>query len=209
MSRDNDLPFARGTTYGASSSTDGAQFEGREYVVDDISPITGVRRSFRKVKLRVVRNSSGVALPPKRLVAFADTGFTSNSGAGAHGKIECIARTTAVRCYPVDEYLPAAGCPSDDLCYIVVEGPATCLSTLTQSSGDIAVGALVVAFTATTSAGTNGVTDGGRIDIQGLLTSNSTGAALQNQIRNAIGFAVTACTSQGYGQDVVVDVGKI
>lgn len=195
MSRDNDLPFAVGSTYGATSASDGAQFEGREYTVDDVNPATGARRSNKRRRLRVVRNTSGGALLPKRLVTFKAT-----AGSASVGQVDGMACVTAARAYPIDEYLPAAGCANNDLCYIVVEGPAVCY-TAAGSLSAISVGSEVVAATAATS----GAATAGRVNLISLTGATS---LLADQIRNRIGYAMSAVTANNTDSDLAVDVGR-
>src|SRR5690606_10726577 len=132
MSRDNSPPFPRGGKWGSSESPDGDSFVGREFQFEDIDySAAGPKpvRSNRPVTVRCVRDSCTVdsggeaatgALLPKKLVTFK---------AGTYNReVDGYARLTAVGpCYPVDEFLPAAGVANGELFYIVTKGPAMCL----------------------------------------------------------------------------------
>ncbi len=152
-------------------------------------------RSGKMVRCRLVRNSSGFALLPGRLVVFSTT-------AGEHGSIiKGYARTTAAQqAFPVDEFCPTTGVPNDSMFYIVVKGPAMCKLALAPSA-NLAVGDRVVAVTAATT----GATTAGRIDIIDL--TGATGL-LANQILNYVGVALTARTTGETGTNVLCDVGQ-
>ncbi len=55
-----NLPFARGATYGVSDTSLETQLEGKEYIHQDKTYGTGM-----DVKIRVCRNNSGAVLLPK------------------------------------------------------------------------------------------------------------------------------------------------
>jgi hypothetical protein len=207
MSIERGLPFERGSTYfggGTPVSTAGDasyDFEGREYEVDDIiytpGPTKGTLRSREKVILRIVRNTAGSALLPKRLVSFENGTFWGR-------RVNGYTTTTAAHGYPVDEYLPAAGVADDDLFYIVVSGPATVLSDLaTADSNKFTYGADILALTAATS----GATTAGRarvLDTLAQITSQATNlATVRDSIRNVIGKAMT---TQGATSHTAVDI---
>lgn len=196
----DSLPFDRGQTASTGlSSVDSTvlnNLEGKEYIVDDVDPATGIARTGRRVKLRCVRNKAAAALLPKRLVSFK----ASAGVFGAH--VDGYADTTAEESYPVDEYLPAAGVAVDDLFYIVVEGPALVLSDLAGGANNVLnVGDCVVALTAATS----GATTAGRVAPQDLTGAT---ALLAKQIKNQVGYALTAKTTGNTNADVLVDVGR-
>lgn len=188
-------PFTRGNY---SGSGEFLYLEGREFWMEDVSPLSGVAvsRTGRLCKVRLVRNISGINLLPKRLVTFSAT-------AGKYGaRVDGYVDTTAEHCYPVDEYLPAAGVPDQSLFYIVVEGPALVLTDLAGGANNlIALGGNVVGLTAATS----GATTAGRlapIDLTGAT------ALLANQIMNRVGRALTARTTANTNADILVDCGR-
>ncbi len=212
MSAFEQPPFGRGKTYNpGAAATDGAEWIGREYWFDDYNwnsnPIT--LRSNRKVKCRVVRNScasagnaggqvSTGALLPKRLAAFKSGTYNAEMDGYAGNNAR------ADYSFPVDEFLPAAGVAVNDLFYIVVEGPALVLLPLTtQFSADIAVGDRLVAISATTS----GATSAGRASPP-VYTNATSGIIAEIEVLNAIGRALSACTSNATTgtNSILVDV---
>lgn len=216
---EDNLPFPRGTTYlancGTLTSTMADQWVGQEYeVLDwDFSANPRTLRSNRKVRVRVVRNVSGVALPPKRLVTLARdnaknvTGATAVAGVAGSTQVGGIARLPTVKTYPVDEWLPTAGVPANDLFYIVIRGPAIVMGSVANYTTAIAAGDILhSALTATTSAVTNGVTQGGRIgeilDISGTTVAFG---GLVNRLGRALSANATDTTNSGILVDVDTD----
>lgn len=197
-----NLPFERGQTASTGlASVDTTvldNLEGREYIVEDHDPATAIPRTGSYVKLRLVRNKSGQALLPKRLVKL-DTGGTNAYAANVLG----YGRLTAQEgCFPADEYLPSTGVADGDLFYIVTEGPALCLTDLAAGAGNlIAVGECVVALTAVTT----GATTAGRVAVQDLTGAT---AILGAQLQNRVGRALTAKTTNNTNADILVHVGK-
>lgn len=205
-------PFGRGETYyngGTIDSADlkGQEIEGQEFWFPDIDyNASGVgakpKRSERMVKVRAVRNTAAIALLPKRLVRFEADGLEYGARVNGYTAVD------AERGYPVDEFLPAAGVAVNDVFYIVVEGPAMVLTSLSGAgfNGDIAVGANIVALTAATS----GATTAGRVAVQNI--TGSTQAAdytfLVDQIQNRLGRALSARTTGNTNADLLVEVGK-
>lgn len=200
MFKGNELPFERGQTASSGLATVDAttldNLEGREYIVEDVNPATGVLRTSRLVRLRCVRNKAAAALLPKRLVSFAAT-------AGKFGAyVDGYADTTAEESYPVDEYLPSTGVAVDDLFYIVIEGPALVLTDLAGADNNVLpVGTVLVALTGATS----GATTSGRVAPQDLTGAT---ALLAKQIQNRIGYALTAKTTANTNADILCDVGR-
>ena len=200
MARNENPPWGRGESFyngGTIDSNDlgGVNLEGKEYVFEDVNPTSGVVRSGMYVRCRVVRNAAAAALLPKRLVRLQATAVLNG------GRVDGYATTTAAEGYPLDEYLPTAGLPVGDLGYIVVDGPATLLTSIADMSADIAVGGWVVAL----SAATSGATTAGRVHPQ-VLTGAT--ALLADQVQNRIGRAMTAKLTTGTAADILVMVGK-
>jgi hypothetical protein len=112
------------------------------------------------------------------------------------------------RGYPVDEFLPAAGVPNNDLFYIVVEGPAKCKTPLNPFNANINIGDKVVA--ASTAAATTGST-AGRVEAVSYINNTAPTATTQRQnVRqevNFIGYAMSAATTGQTDTDILVDVG--
>ncbi len=196
MARDENPPFERGNTFWGpgstpADSTSGKQYEGAEYRWEDInySNSAAVKpvRSELPVVTRVVRNASSQTALAKQVVKLLATN---------HGQIDgqCIVNGQGP-CVVVDEHLPAGGCLQNDLCHVVVEGPA--LVTNSSAASTITAGDRVVAATAATT----GATTAGRV-----ITQDTTGATtpLANQIQNAVGVAMsTTSTTQA---DVLIYV---
>ena len=197
MARNENPPFERGSTFfgagGTPNVTDGFQYEGKEYLFEDINPLTRAVRTNRYVRCRIVRNSSGIALLPRRLVRFEVDGLDYGA------RVDGYTRTTAARGYPVDEYLPAAGVANNDLFYIVVNGPAMCVSDL-AAVDTISVGDRLVALTAVTSQATTA----GRVDLAAFAVTEQ---ALADQVAYYIGHALSALTSANTNSDILVEVG--
>jgi len=204
MARDENPIFGRGETFYGGGTIDannlgGINLEGKEWEFEDINPTTKTARlDGRKVRCRCVRNVSGGALLPKRLALLQDTAG-KNSGRVA-GYASGTAADTPQQGYPIDEFLPAAGVPANDLFWIVVEGPAVVLTSLADMATDLAVGEFVVAATAATSQATTA----GRVIPQ--LLSGAT-ARLAANIQNRVGRAHTAKTTQNTHAEVLIDVG--
>lgn len=189
MSRDQQPPFARGETAYNGGTIDtndpfglvGVNIEGKEYVFEPDSPDVPAGQSDpngRAVRCKVVRNRSGANLKPGRLVHFDESG-TYNLETGVDGYCKALADRPAGI---VDEFLPAAGVPANDLFYIVIDGPT---KVANQSAAPITttVGARLVPA-ATGASRTDDLA--GRVALQDL---TGTAATLGNNIQNRIGFA--------------------
>jgi hypothetical protein len=200
MARDENPPFARGETFYNGDTIDatdlgGEHLEGKEWVFEDVHPETGVVRTGRSVRCRVVRNTAAIALLPARLASFE----ASDKEYGS--RIDGYATTLAAECYPIDEYLPTTGVVVNDLCYIVVEGPSEVKTNLAGDATNVfSAGSWGVAATAATS----GATTAGRVEVQ-VLTGAT--AALANQVMNRIGRALTARTTNNTDTDTLFDIG--
>jgi hypothetical protein len=201
MARNENPPFNRGETFYNGETIDssdlgGVHLEGKEWVFEDANPTTGVARTANFVRCRVVRNTAAAALLPKRIVRF------EADGAEYGCRVDGYATTTAAEGYPLDEYLPTAGLPVNDLGYIVVDGPAIVTTDIAASATNVvSVGGWVVALTAATS----GATTAGRIGAQDLTGAT---ALLANQVQNRIGRALSAKTTNNTAADILVLVGK-
>ncbi len=211
MARDDAPPFGRGETfYGVSGLTPdsnnlgGAQWEGKTWVFEDIDYTSGTvgakpTRSGRYVKCMAVRNVSGITLLPKRLVSL------QLSGKFFLGRVDGYTTITAQQGYPVDEFLPSTGVINYDVFWIVVDGPAMCLTDIAAATatGVINVGDALVSLTAATSQATTA----GRIMPQDL-ASGVTGATLAIQVQNKLGYALSAKTSANTNSSILVDIRK-
>jgi hypothetical protein len=207
MARDENPPFDRGHTWYDgetidSSNLGGTHLEGKEWVFEDVNPSTGVARTGRSVRCRCVRNNSNINLLPKRLVQLEAT-------AGQYsGRVIGLQNSALGRGYPVDEYLPTAGVPDNDLFWIVIEGPAVCVNAVAVTTGNsIGVGNWTQCQTnAASSQSTTDAVDIGRI---GLAVTSGTSATGFQQWDALVGRALSAVATTGVtNQDVLVDVGK-
>jgi hypothetical protein len=181
MSRQDHPPFARGETYANGGEIDannlgGVNLEGKEFIFEVNAPNdpSGADPSGRPIHVRVVRNASGVNLKPRRVVRYkaADPLETQ-----VDGYVSALAdRPAGV----VDEFLPAAGVPANDLFYIVIDGPTELTQPATHAS--LAIGDRLVP-----AAGTSATNDdAGRVAKQDLTGATAT---LANNIQNVIGYA--------------------
>ena len=206
MARKENPPFPRGETFYNGGTIDsnnlgGAQLEGHIWEFEDIDLSSGAggkkTRSNRRVVCMCVRNVSGIALLPKRL-ANLQTGGTD--GRYMLGRADGYATTTAAMGYPIDEWLPAAGVPNNDLFWLVIDGPATVKSDLAGGANNVInVGTALVSLTAATSQATTA----GRVAPQDLTGAT---ALLGNQLQNKVGFALSAATTANTDADILVDV---
>jgi hypothetical protein len=135
-----DPPFALGQTLGVSSASDGGGWVGAVKVFPDVNPATGKIRSNRVKKCIAVRNTSGVALLPKRVVTFKSGSITEVDG---YTNV-----TDQASAGVVDEHLPAAGVAANDVFWITIDGPTEVKLGPAQEA---AVNTVLVALTAATS----------------------------------------------------------
>lgn len=182
MSLNVDPHFPLSQTLGVTSTADGGNVVGVVKQFPDVNPVTGRIRSNRVKTCIAVRNVSGVALLPRRLVRFKAGSFTEVDG-----------YTNATDQAPagvVDEYIPASGVANNDVFWITVQGPTEVKLGPAQEA---AVDTSLVALTA--AASTHSTTAG----------QAQTGAAtfLQN---GYIGRAVSAGTT---GQNVLAIVNLV
>lgn len=200
MGREENAPFSRGETFyngGPIDATDnttlgGVNLEGKEFVFEpnssDSSSGFSKRQddqSGRPVRVKVVRNSSGVNLKGGRLAHFS----AASTVGGPYGT-----RVDGYTILPgdrpagvVDEYLPPAGVPANDLFYIVVGGPTSVTNTTTAAT--FAIGTRLVPATAGATAGDD---LGGRVAPQDLTGATS---LLANQVQHTVGYANAANTT--------------
>lgn len=142
-----DPPFARGATLGVTS-TQGGNVAGVVKLFLDADPRQPVNRfSNRLVKCVAVRNArtDSTALLPKQVVKFKPAALLS--------EVDGLADNTHSVIGVVDEYLPTAGCAVGDICWVVVQGPSTCLKTATSVSAGAGLGSSTTAGYA--ASGTN------------------------------------------------------
>lgn len=190
MSLLNDPPFGLGQTLGVSSTSDGTGWVGSVKLFPDVNPSTGAVRSNRLKTCVAVRNTSGGALLPKRVVRFA----TGTAGTAVFSAVDGYsAVTNEERVGIVDEHLPASGVAANDVFWVTVDGPTEVSVAL--SGTDVAVGDRLAAITAATS----GATTAGRV--------TPTSAAAITDVRGVIGVACSAGATTGTAVLAVVKAG--
>lgn len=137
-----DPGFPRGQTLGVTKTYydaqvgDGANLLGVHKVFADTDPQSGQILSNETVECICVKNTTGAALLPKTLVRFSPTAILTSVDQGAID--------SDVRIGVVDEYLPAAGAPDNEVLWVVVKGP----TTVTTDGNAISAGAAVSASAA-------------------------------------------------------------
>jgi hypothetical protein len=189
-----DPPFGLGQTLGvtgasdslyglASSASYGDNWVGVVKEFTDVSPVTGVVRSNRRKVCVAVKNTSGVALLPKRVVRLAGTGTALFGAADGYASV-----TNEELVGVVDEYLPASGVVANDIFWVTVDGPTEVSVAL--SGTDVALRDRLSVVTAAASTSTTA----GRVTVSPL--SASTAGANNNGI-GVIGYACSAGATTG------------
>lgn len=151
MTGNLDIPFPRGETY-YNGRTIGTDLSAEEKLIgmirtfNDTNPTTGVANSKLGVTCILLRNKHSVALTPSQAIRFSGT-VIGESGA----PVSALSQMFGV----VDEYLPAAGVPVNDLFWCPIKGPA--LVNIVTVSGAKAAGQLPVQ--SSTTAGKVDFTD--------------------------------------------------
>lgn len=196
MARNENPPFGRGETWFSgtgATTTDPAAVVGKEWVFEDINPVTRVVRSNKSVLCRAVRNVSGISLLPRRLARYKNS-------AGSFGlEVDGYTTTLAARGFPIDEFLPSTGVVANDIFWLVIRGPAECITDI-AAVDDINVGDKVVALTAVTSQATTA----GRLD---LAVFNASTTTQSEAVAHYIGHALSAATSGNTNSALLVEVG--
>lgn len=213
MAKQDNLPFPIGTSYfdgqtAETTSGEAITLEGKEYNIEDLDYSKTGAKPYRTARLRkvmVMRNVSGIALLPKRLAIPQKAGADGKFYVGRVDGMCSVgpAGNPSGPCYPIDEFLPAAGVPNNDLFYAVVEGPAMILTGLAADATNVFnVGDWVVAATAATSQATTA----GRPAPQDLTGAT---AILGNNIQNRIGRALSAVTTSNTNANLLIVCTKI
>lgn len=190
-----NLPFKRGQTYygGApSDSEDGNALLGQEYTMIDDTYGTG-----REIVLRVVKNSiSGAPAVFGKTFAILNATGTEILGVGATDAVRPIAL--------VDEKLGTAGCAGNDLCYVVVKGPALGKTQIAAGVTTTVIAAGDLVNCVTINVATTATTTGGRVKTRAL---SSAVTAAQAEAEGVIGRAISAvATSGNTDTSVLIDV---
>lgn len=172
---------------GRSTELEGVEVRFKDEIKSAAGPAT--IRSGRFKKCLLVRNSSGGALLPKRLVTW-EAAFRGR-------RVDAYADVTAEEVAGVvDDRLPAAGVADDDLFWLIIGGPALVKTSNAGATAVIAEGNVLVSLTAGT------VADAGRL---GVANTASTANA-DSVVINRIGRAMSAATTANTNSDVLVDV---
>ena len=179
MSLLSDPPFSLGQTLGVSSTADGTGWVGAVKHFPDVDPATGKVRSNRLKTCVAVRNSSGAALLPKRVVRFK----VGTAGTAVFSEVDGYAAVTnEERVGVVDEHLAATGVADKDVFWVTVAGPTEVAVAL--SGTDVAVGDRLSCITAATA----GATTAGRV------TPSPLSASTAGANNNAVGVIGVACS---------------
>lgn len=195
-------PFARGRTFFHGKTVDssdlpGTAVVGQVHVFQDTDPSDETKhRSNGDVTAIAVRNVSGISLVPKRLVVFKTD---------AIGKeVDGYCRSYSELCAGVvDDHLPAAGCPDDDICWIIVKGPCLVTSSFVDITLAAAINDPVHAKTAASSTAASNVA-GGRWTRNAAAAATAANALLISH--NAIGTAMTSRTAGDTDTDTLIDL---
>lgn len=194
MSRDAQPLLGRGQT----ETNVPAASAGTSWLFEDFdwsSTYTSARprRTNKKVRCMLVKNSSGISLLPRRIVMWkAGTNQTEVDG--------YVRTTSAEGAGVVDEWLPTAGVANGDYFWLVVAGPTLVLNDIASGAGTvIAERDVLVALTAATSQATTA----GRVAVQDLTGAT---ALLGNAVQNAFGRALSARTTAETNSSVLVDL---
>lgn len=183
------MHFPAGETHFGGSpdnSTDGGNILGEEIQTRDRWHGTGRLRTWR-----IVRNSSGIALEPKRLVLLNADGT----------EIIGYANAPSDKAFPIDDQLSSSTTvATNDICLVGVKGPHVCLTDLANYAADVAAGDYLTPQTAATSQATTA----GRVVLQAI-TSNVT--AMQTLARGVFGRAISTALTSDTNSDLLVDVG--
>lgn len=197
MARDELGIISLGKTAGVTVATDQVHLEGVEkWFQDDDLVNPPKRRTDRWKRCRIVRNVSGVAILPKRLVTFK----AGTNGKHIDGYAEGIAEWAVVS----DEWLPSAGVANNDLFWVTLQGPSNCTTSPAAAAENfITEGDLLISNTAAASTFS---TTAGRVVSATFTSTHATGVGLHSVIRNSIGRALSAKTTANTDADVLVDV---
>ena len=187
-----DPPFGLGQVFGPTTPNDslvgisgayGDNWVGSVKEFADVNPVTGAVRSNRRKVCIAVRNKSGAALLPKRVVTFSTTAGKLFSEVAGYSAV-----TNEERVGVVDEFLPAGGVANEEVFWVTVEGPTEVAVGL--SGTDVAAGDRLCAITAATS----GATTAGRVTPSALTAGTANPG---NSGIGVIGYATSAGATTG------------
>lgn len=204
-SKADSLPFPIGRTYyqtmptgelardvaavaAGAGSLKGGEFLGKIFEIEDrnyasTNTVKPLRSNARR-KVMAVRNTSGATLHRMRLFTMDINGVLGITDADGYAFAAGVQRA-----YPSDEFLSASlGIPDDDVFWMVVEGPAKCLSGAAADGTEIiSDGEAVIA-----KAGTSAVhADAGRVVAISQSATNLSAASHINLVGYALGATLT------------------
>lgn len=198
MARNEAPPFSRGETIYNGNPIDvndlgGGNLEGKEYVFEVNPPIaTGTLNTYdpsgRPVVCRCVRNRSGVNLKGARLAAYAVGSANANLPIGTGVAGYTFSDTDQVAGV-IDEFLPPAGVPPNDLFWLVIDGPTR---VTTPASGTISIAAGAKLAPATGTSATND--DAGRANVAAGTPSVAQAGALIGRSDSTTTVATTSAS---------------
>lgn len=197
MNVSGGLPNLGKTYHGGTPTSIGLSIdlEGAECMFRDEVRVRSQPRQIRSGRYRtarLVRNVSGFALEPGRLVSWAP-GFRGTRVAGyARLDGQEVAGVT-------DSFLPATGVANNDLFWVLRKGPALVRTPLAGNATNVfGEGDVVGALTAITS----GAATAGRL---GQVASASTVLA-HSVMANRIGRAISAATTAMTNAEILIDL---
>jgi hypothetical protein len=189
--------FYGGQTINTSDYGASAQLEGITTIFTNRAPPSSygvqVIRDSQDTHAICVRNVSGIALTPGRIVRFS-SGYR-NRRVDGYTTLDWV-RGDGV----VDDHLPSAGVPNGDLFWLIVEGPALMRTDLAGGALNvISDGDRLAALTAATSQATTA----GRVQ-SFVATTNVTNAI--SGVLNVCAIAMSAMTTGQTNSAVLADV---
>ena len=181
-----DMPFEPGRFLTAPTAGDTIlKLLGRRYVAPRRD---GAYDNAHRTYM-LVQNDAATTLTGPGCVSFSTT-----AGEYAY-KVGAVSGADAAEAYPMDDELPSTGVPDQALFYVITDGPCLIKNLATNSArNNFAIGDDIVA------------TAGGRA--VGALYAGLTEAALANQIKNKLGRAMSASTSDETSASKLIRVGK-
>lgn len=223
MSRQENLPFPIGTTYfdgqtADTTTTTATNLEGKEYEIEDLIyasstfSATKTQRTARLKRVRIMRNVSGVALLPGLMCTPQLSGVFLEGRAIGYTSVGSAGIVTNPA-YGVDEFLPSAGCPNNDLFYATVSGPFLGISSAATAdfqggTTQIVVGDWLVAATAAASTTS---TTAGKLASQTFNSATTGISQVPNlwQVQGRIGRALSALTSAQTAVALLIDMTRL
>lgn len=205
----NQPPFELGETLKGTDDSSGSSvlinkeklgvihdFQDVDYSVSGLTSSRSLL-SGHTITAVALRNESGIALLPKRVVSLTET-----AGRSPFTSVDGYATVLLKdRCVLVDPWLSSSGVADDDIFWGIIGGPAIVLTPTAGAdfNGDIAVNAPLVAATGATS----GNSTSGRVS--NVTLPGTTGAtAAFSAAANILGYALSAKTTGNTAADMLV-----